>query len=144
MFPGIFQHWKDDSWKGPAACLLSCGRAAVLCRVRPVKPRKNTTQKQSKKASVILFSLSGWSRWREKVSWESRVAGLMVFLIKESLTERVRKIEGERWDERWCCIRVCTVSCCQIWWYICLTLCWGDGFIFMACLSAQDIYRLTW
>lgn len=34
-------------------------------------------------------------------------------------------------------------SGCQSSSYICLRLCGDDGFIFMACLSALDIYRMT-
>lgn len=140
----IFQRWKDDSWKGPAACLLSCGRAAVLC---PVKPQKTQLRNKVKSISESIFS--EWLIQMERES-ELRVRGGRGdgFSYKRK-PYRERK-EDRRAEMRWEAVLYQDVyswddvSCCQIGRYIWITLYWGDGFIFMACLSAQDIYRLTW
>lgn len=84
IFPGIFQHRKDDSWKRLAGCLL--------------KPQKTRPPKKAPASGLgmILFSVRGRSRWRERLTVRGSRVDVFFFSYKERLTETVRKIEVQR------------------------------------------------
>lgn len=66
-----------------------------VCPVKPQKTYAKNKKMKSIRPGMVLFSLSGGSRWREKLTvGGSRVEFL--FFYKERLTETVRKIEVQR------------------------------------------------